>query len=81
MTLYRFVLKAIAIVTAILIATAPASAESVLSKLLPDVQAGDLVEGADGFGATHPDIPAIQVLKDGGIVGWAFVTSDYVSTR
>tara|TARA_R110002072_G_scaffold847_33_gene6890 strand:+ start:5982 stop:8186 length:2205 start_codon:yes stop_codon:yes gene_type:complete len=80
MTLYRFLLKAIAIVTAILIATAPASAESVLSKLLPNVQAGDLVDGADGFGATHPDIPAIQVLKDGGIVGWAFVTSDYVST-
>ncbi|WP_099824484.1 NosR/NirI family protein [Oceaniglobus indicus] len=58
----------------------PAAAQSVLSKMLPDVEVGQLVEGADAFGATHPDLPAVEVLKAGQHIGWAFVTSDFVST-
>ncbi|MCW8842164.1 MAG: NosR/NirI family protein [Rhodobacteraceae bacterium] len=65
---------------ALLLWGAPATAETVLSKLLPSVQAGDLVDGAESFGAFHPDIAAVQVLKGKERIGWAFVTSDYVST-
>lgn len=65
---------------ATLLGAQPAAAQSVLSTLLPDVNATDLVEGADGFGETSPDLPAVEVLKDGERIGWAFVTSDFVST-
>ncbi|MDW3225778.1 MAG: 4Fe-4S binding protein [Paracoccaceae bacterium] len=58
----------------------PAAAETVLSKILPKLAAAELVEGADGFGITHPDIPVVEVLKDGARIGWAYVTSDFVST-
>ena len=59
---------------------AKGAAETVLSKLLPDLAAGELVEGADAFGGIHPDIPVVQVLKAGERIGWAYITSDFVST-
>lgn len=80
MTTLRDFLKILTYVAMMLLGGLPAAAQSVLSKLLPDVQVGELVEGADTFGATHPDAPAVQVLKGGERIGWAFVTSDYVST-
>ncbi|WP_420542221.1 4Fe-4S binding protein [Sediminimonas qiaohouensis] len=52
----------------------------VLEKFLPEVPAGDLVSGADGYGAIREDQPVAPVLKDGERVGWAFVTSDFVGT-
>ncbi|MDU9005603.1 4Fe-4S binding protein [Sedimentitalea todarodis] len=69
-----------ALFAVMLVCALPASAQSVLSKLLPKVQASDLVEVADAFGTIHPDIAAVQVLRDGERIGWAFVTSDFVST-
>ncbi len=80
MTTPRYLIKIMLFVTAMLLGGLPAAAQSVLSKLLPDVEVGELVEGADAFGATHADIPAVQVLRGGERIGWAFVTSDYVST-
>ncbi|WP_281856933.1 NosR/NirI family protein [Litoreibacter halocynthiae] len=80
MTTFRLFLKTMILVATMLGFGLPAAADSLLAKLLPDVEVGELVEGADAFGATHPDTPAIQVLKGGERVGWAFVTSDYVST-
>ncbi len=80
MTPLRSLLKTVAFVTAILFCGIPAAAQSVLSELLPDVEAGDLVEGADAFGVMHKDLPVVQVLKSGDQIGWAFVTSDFVST-
>lgn len=80
MTTQRFLFRTMVLLAVMLLCGLPASAQTVLSKLLPKVQATELVDGADAFGATHPDIPAIQVLKDGQRIGWAFVTSDFVST-
>lgn len=80
MTTQRFLFRTMVLLAVMLLCGLPASAQTVLSKLLPKVQASELVDGADAFGATHPDIPAIQVLKDGQRIGWAFVTSDFVST-
>lgn len=80
MTIHRSPQKTMALLAVMLLCALPASAQSVLSKLLPKVQASELVEGADAFGATHPDIAAVQVLRDGDRIGWAFVTSDFVST-
>ncbi|WP_394200081.1 4Fe-4S binding protein [Litoreibacter albidus] len=80
MTTLRFLLQSFAFVLALALYPLAASAETVLSKLLPKIDAAALVEGADAFGATHPDIAAIEVLKGGSAIGWAFITSDFVST-
>lgn len=58
----------------------PASAETILSKFLPEISASELVEGADGFGAPREDIAVVPVLKGGAEIGWAFITSDFVGT-
>ncbi len=76
----RTLLAKLALVSLISLLGLPAAAQSILSKLLDDVEAGQLVEGADAFGAIHQDLPAVQVLKDGQQIGWAFITSDFVST-
>lgn len=57
-----------------------AQAQSELSRLLPNIAAGDVVEGATGFGRVHDDLPVVQVLRDQEQIGWAFITSDFVST-
>ena len=76
----RSLLQKMAIVSLLSLFGVPALAQSVLSKIIDDVQVGQLVEGADEFGAMNQQIPAVQVLKDGQQIGWAFVTSDFVST-
>jgi NosR/NirI family nitrous oxide reductase transcriptional regulator len=57
-----------------------ATAQNVLSDLLPQVEAADLVAGAEGFGPIREDAPVAPVLKGGETIGWAFITSDFVST-
>lgn len=73
-------LKFTAMVATMLFLGLPVTADTVLSKLLPNLVAAELVAGADAFGKTHPDIPVVQVLKDGERIGWAYITSDFVST-
>ncbi|MES2550662.1 MAG: FMN-binding protein, partial [Pseudomonadota bacterium] len=58
----------------------PALAQSALSGLLDKVSATDLVTGAEGFGPVREDVPVVPVLKGGETIGWAFITSDFVST-
>jgi NosR/NirI family nitrous oxide reductase transcriptional regulator len=58
----------------------PATAEPVLADLLAKVTADELVEGADSFGPVRDDAPVVPVLKGGEGIGWAFITSDFVST-
>ncbi|WP_424930465.1 4Fe-4S binding protein [Amaricoccus tamworthensis] len=73
-------LKFMAMFAALLLLGLPASADTVLSKLLPDLAADELVEGADAYGGIHPEIPVVQILKAGERIGWAYITSDFVST-
>ncbi|MHA6325333.1 4Fe-4S binding protein [Roseivivax sp. CAU 1753] len=80
MTTLRSLLQALTLLAAMLLGAHPAAAQSMLSKLLPDIAVGALVDGADGFGAMHPDLPVVQILRGGDRIGWAFVTSDFVST-
>jgi len=64
----------------VLLLPLPAAAESVLETLLPKVTATDLVAGAEGFGPISEAAPAVPILKGGETIGWAFITSDFVST-
>ncbi len=63
-----------------LFAAAAIAQESVLSKYLPEVAPGELVQGADAFGPIQTDTPVSPVLKAGAPIGWAFITSDFVGT-
>ena len=63
---FRFLFTVLAfLVTVMLCAQPVVAAESVLSELVSDVQAGELVDGADAFGPFHADVPAVQILKGG----------------
>jgi NosR/NirI family nitrous oxide reductase transcriptional regulator len=73
-------LLAVMLALGLTLVCAPLQAETVLSKYLPVVQASELVQGADGFGAIRDDLAVAPVLKGGENIGWAFVTSDFVGT-
>ena len=51
-----------------------------LGRFLPDLEASQLVAGADAFGALREDVPVAPVLRGGETVGWAFLTSDFAGT-
>ena len=80
MTLSRFAIRFFFCLFASLFLALPASAESVLSKLLPTIVIGEVVEGADGFGPIREDVPVAPILKAGQPIGWAYIASDFVST-
>lgn len=64
----------------LLVLATPVFADPLLPKYMDEFPAADLVPGADGYGAVREDLPVAPILKDGETVGWAFVTSDFVST-
>ena len=64
----------------VLLAAMPGRAEPVLPSFLKEVPAASIVEGADSYGPLRDDVPVAPILKAGEIVGWAFITSDFVST-
>ena len=51
-----------------------------LKKYLGSVDPSELLPGAQGYGAMHPDLPAVPILSGGETLGWAFVTTDLVGT-
>ncbi len=51
-----------------------------LGRFLTEVAPGDLAPGADSFGPIREDVPVAPILNRGEIVGWAFLTSDFVGT-
>ena len=54
--------------------------DSVLAKFLSTTDAAELVEGATGFGPIQSDLAVAPVMKGADQIGWAYITSDYVST-
>lgn len=70
--------------TAILVATLaialPATAASLVEDFTDKAPAGDMVPGADSYGALRGDIPVVPAMKGGKTVGYVFLTSDFVST-
>ena len=57
-----------------------AQTSPVLNKFIPKVPASELVAGADAYGAMLENIPVVPVLKDGEVIGYAYITSDFVGT-
>ena len=80
MTRLRSLLISVLLSLAVLGTAGSVAAQSELSRLLPDIAADRLVEGATGFGRLRDDLPVVEVLRDADRIGWAFITSDFVST-
>ncbi len=57
-----------------------AQTSPVLNKFIPKVPASELVEGADTYGDMLDSIPVVPVLKGGEVMGYAYITSDFVGT-
>ena len=51
-----------------------------IDKFLDKVDVASLVPGADSLGALRADLPVIPALKDGKVIGYIFLTSDFVTT-
>lgn len=81
-SLPRLLVFAIAVLLLLQLAISPALAQNkpVLAQFIDKVPAASLVEGADGYGPIQKDAPVAPVLKNGGQIGWAFITSDFVGT-
>lgn len=65
---------------ALMLGAGVAGAQPLLPRMLAEVAAADLVQGAESYGAPRSDLAAAPVLKGGETIAWAFVTSDFVST-
>ncbi len=64
----------------LMLCVAPAAASDRLAAFLRDLVPSDLHQDADAFGPVRGDIPVVPLLKGGETVGYAFLTSDFVST-
>jgi len=59
---------------------ATAQTTPVIQKFLVENPANEFVEGATAYGALRDDIPVAPVLRGSEIIGYAYITSDFVST-
>lgn len=51
-----------------------------LSKFLTKMPASELVEGATAYGAMLEDLPVVPVMNGSTLLGYAYITSDFVGT-
>lgn len=72
--------RLLSFVLPLVLAALPLWAEPVLPQFLDKIPASELVAGAEAFGPAQVDPPVAPVLKGGETIGWAFITSDFVST-
>ncbi len=71
---------ALQIALLISLGTSSATAAPVITKFSKKVPASELVEGATAYGPLMENLPAVEILKGKDVLGYAFITSDFVST-
>ncbi|WP_201772329.1 NosR/NirI family protein [Hoeflea sp. BAL378] len=64
----------------LLLCLGSAQAEPLVMKFLDTVAVEEIVPGATAYGQLRADIPVVEALKDGAVVGYVFLTSDFVTT-
>ncbi|MFI0396538.1 4Fe-4S binding protein [Paracoccus jiaweipingae] len=67
-------------IAVILPAPGRAQTASLLPGFLEKLAPADLVPGADSFGAMRQDVPVVPAMKGKDVVGWVWLTSDFVPT-
>lgn len=56
------------------------SSQTILEKFLPKIAASEFVASATSYGVVLDNIPVAPILKGEEILGYAYITSDFVST-
>ncbi|MEX0346585.1 MAG: 4Fe-4S binding protein [Rhizobiaceae bacterium] len=79
MTRFTWIIGLFLLATLALYARA-ANAESLIGRFLDDAPVSEIVPGADSYGSLRSDVPVIPALKNGEIIGYAFLNSDFVTT-
>ena len=67
-------------IASLLFCVVAAQAEPLVMKFLDMAAVGEIVPGATEYGQLRADIPVVEALKDGKVVGYVFLTSDFVTT-
>ncbi len=60
--------------------TSYAATNVVLPKFIAKSTASEFIKGATHYGAMREDIPVVPVMKNEELMGYAYITSDFVST-
>jgi NosR/NirI family nitrous oxide reductase transcriptional regulator len=55
-----------------------AQTQPVLQKFLNEIPAQEFVDGATAYGAMHKDLPVVPILSGTKVLGYAYITSDFV---
>lgn len=75
-----WVASVLVMIASLLFGVAAAQAEPLVMKFLDKASVGEIVPGATAYGQLRPDIAVVEALKDGKLVGYVFLTSDFVTT-
>lgn len=80
--IYRrtLVVSLVALLALVFIGSSAGRADPLVAEFLDDVDVADIVPGAEAYGDRHPDIPVVEAVRDGAVVGYVFLTSDFVTT-
>lgn len=75
-----WIASALVLIASILFSVVATQAEPLVMKFLDMASVGDIVPGATEYGQLRSDIPVVEALKDGKVIGYVFLTSDFVTT-
>ena len=64
----------------IIVSNAVAQSAPILAEFLPKFPADTFIDGATAYGPMREDIPVVPVLQGEDILGYAYITSDFVGT-
>lgn len=68
------------IVPIFLLTMASATAQPVVTRFIDKIPVADIIPGAKTLGPIREDIPVYEAKADGDVIGYVFLTSDFVTT-
>ncbi|WP_322989980.1 FMN-binding protein, partial [Hoeflea sp.] len=77
---HSWIISLFALIASLVLGVGGAQAEPLVMKFLDEVSVGEIVPGATEYGELRSDIPVVEALKDGQVLGYVFLTSDFVTT-
>ncbi len=77
---FTFIIAVILSVSLAFAGMARAQTPPVLHKFIAEIPAAEFIEGATAYGPMRDDIPVVPVLNGSEVLGYAYITSDFVST-
>ena len=75
-----WIAMAFVVIASLLSGGVAAQTEPLVMKFLDKAAVSDIVPGATEYGQLRTDIPVVEALKGSEVVGYVFLTSDFVTT-